>query len=130
MSKISYQSANPRDLTAFGTSIAMLPHIKNILQEFTSPLLVQIREEMDELADLKELIDSAIVEDPPLAMKEGGIIRDGFHEEVDRYRKAKTEGKTWLAELEAQEREKTGIRTLKIKYNKVFGYYLEVTQFF
>ena len=130
MSKISYQSANPRDLTAFGTSIAMLPHIKNILQEFTSPLLVQIREEMDELADLKELIDSAIVEDPPLAMKEGGIIRDGFHEEVDRYRKAKTEGKTWLAELEAQEREKTGIRTLKIKYNKVFGYYLEVTNSF
>ncbi len=130
MSKISYQSANPRDLTAFGTSIAMLPHIKNILKEFTSPLLVQIREEMDELADLKELIDSAIVEDPPLAMKEGGIIRDGFHEEVDRYRKAKTEGKTWLAELEAQEREKTGIRKLKIRYNKVFGYYLEVTNSF
>ena len=130
VSRISYQSANPRDLIAFCTTISMLPHIKNLLGEFTSPLLCQVREELDGLEDLQELISSAIQEDPPLAMKEGGIIRDGYNQDVDNYRRAKTEGKTWLAQLEAEEREKTGIRNLKVKYNKVFGYYLEVTNSF
>lgn len=108
----------------------MLPHIRNILLEFQSEEFKKILEDMDTLEDLYGMIDSAIEEDPPIAVKEGGIIKEGYHEEVDRLRHAKTEGKTWLAELEAKEREKTGIKTLKIKYNKVFGYYLEVTNSF
>ena len=127
ISKITYQSANPRDLTAFQNSLEMLPHIKYILEEMTSPLLKQLHDELDPLEELYDLLKSAIIEEPPLAMKEGGIIREGYSEEVDRLRNAKTEGKTWLAQLEAEEREKTGIKNLKIKYNKVFGYYLEVT---
>lgn len=127
ISKITYQSANPRDLIAFQSSLAMLPYIKYILSDMTSPLLVKLHDELDTLTDLCELVQNAIKEEPPLAMKEGGIIRDGYDEEVDKLRSAKTEGKTWLAQLEAEEREKTGIKNLKIKYNKVFGYYLEVT---
>ncbi len=127
ISRITYQSANPRDLTAFKCSLEMLPHIKYILEDMQSDLLKELLDELDPLQDLYHLIEAAIVEEPPLAMKEGGIIRDGYSEEVDRLRSAKTEGKTWLAELEAKEREQTGIKNLKIKYNKVFGYYLEVT---
>ncbi|MGI6070627.1 MAG: DNA mismatch repair protein MutS [Blautia sp.] len=130
VSKISYQSANPRDMISFKSSVSMLPHIKLLLKDFTAPLLVQIQEEMDDLSDICDLIDRAIAEEPPLALKEGGIIREGFHEEVDKFRRSKAEGKQWLAELEAKEREKTGIRSLKIKYNRVFGYYLEVTNSF
>ncbi len=128
--KISYQSANPRDLTAFKASLSMLPHIRTILGDMKSPLLQKLYEDIDPLEDLCDLVERAIIEDPPLAMKEGGIIRDGYHEDVDRLRKAKTDGKTWLAELEEKEREKTGIKNLRIKYNKVFGYYLEVTNSF
>lgn len=128
--KISYQSANPRDLTAFKASLAMLPHIRCIMGDMKSPLLKNLYNEIDPLEDLCDLVERAIVEEPPFAMKEGGIIRNGYHEEVDRLRKAKTDGKTWLAELEQKEREKTGIKNLRIKYNKVFGYYLEVTNSF
>lgn len=128
--RISYQSANPRDLTAFKASLSMLPHIRTILGDMKSPLLLKLYEEIDPLEDLCSLVEKAIIDDPPMAMKEGGIIRDGYHEEVDRLRKAKTDGKTWLAELEQKEREKTGIKNLRIKYNKVFGYYLEVTNSF
>ena len=128
--KISYQSANPRDLIAFKSSISMLPYIKGLIKEFKSEEMQSIYENMDDLQDLFELLNASIIEEPPLAMKEGGIIKDGYHEQVDNFRQAKTKGKTWLAELEASEREKTGIRTLKIKYNKVFGYYLEVTNSF
>lgn len=127
ITRITYQSANPRDLTAFANSLAMLPSIRYILQDFHSPLLQTICEELDPLEDLCQLLKDAIIEEPPLAMKEGGIIRDGYHPEVDRLRKAKTDGKTWLSELEQTEREKTGIKNLRIKFNKVFGYYLEVT---
>lgn len=131
VSRISYQSANPRDLIALKTSMRMLPHIKTQLKSFKkSDLLNRLYEELDDLADLYEIIDASIIEEPPLAMKEGGIIKDGYNEDVDNYRHAKTEGKSWLAQLEAEEREKTGIRNLKIKYNKVFGYYLEVTNSF
>ena len=122
--KIAYKSANPRDLIAFQSSLAMLPHIKCILQDMRSPLLVEIRESLDTLEDLCSLVSDAICEEPPLAMKEGGIIREGYNEEVDRLRSAKTEGKNWLAKLEEEEREKTGIKNLRIRYNKVFGYYL------
>ena len=130
VSKIVYQSANPRDMTAFQSSLAMLPPIRYILEEMNSELLRELYENLDPLEDICALIQSAIKEDPPIAMKEGGIIKEGYNEEVDRLRNAKSDGKMWLAELEANEREKTGIKTLKIKYNKVFGYYLEVTNSF
>lgn len=128
--RISYKSANPRDLLAFRNSIAMVPYMKQLLQEFTCANLKALEEEMDPLEDLNDLISRAIAEEPPVTVREGGIIRDGFHEEADRLRHAKTEGKTWLAELEARERDKTGIKNLKVKYNKVFGYYFEVTNSF
>ncbi len=130
ISRVSYQSANPRDLIAFKTSIGMIPPIRRLLGQFQSEELKKVYEDMDELQDLYQVLDKAIVEDPPLAMKEGGIIKDGYDRQIDDYRQAKTKGKTWLAELEAEEKEKTGIKNLKIKYNKVFGYYLEVTNSF
>lgn len=128
--RISYKTANPRDLIAFKNSLSMLPHIKQLLAEFSSELLKESDGLMDPLTDLSDLIDRAIVEDPPIVVREGGIIRDGFDENADRLRNAKTEGKSWLAELEQSEREKTGIKGLKIKFNKVFGYYFEVTNSF
>ena len=130
ISRISFKSANPRDLVAFASSLAMLPHIRRVLGELKAPILRQIYEEMDELADVTEWIRSAIVEDPPLAQKEGGIIREGYHEDVDRFRMSRTDGKKWLSELESREREKTGIKNLKVKYNRVFGYSIEVTKSF
>ena len=125
--KITYQSANPRDLIAFQSSLSMLPSVKCILKDMESDLLKEIYEELDPLEELCDLVGRAIQEEPPLAMKEGGINKDGYNEEVDRLRKAKSEGKNWLADLETKEREKTGIKNLRIRYNKVFGYYLEVT---
>lgn len=130
VTKITYGSANPRDLTAFGSSLTMLPPICCIMEDLRAPLLEEIKEELDPLEDISALIKEAIAEEPPLAMKEGGIIRDGYSEEVDTLRRAKSEGKDWLAKLESEEREKTGIKNLKIKYNKVFGYYFEVTNSF
>ncbi len=127
ITRVTYMTANPRDLIAFKHSIAMLPPIKTLLNDYQCEILLQIQEEMDTLEELHALIESAILEEPPISVREGGLIKDGYFEEVDNYRKAKTEGKTWLAQLEAKEREKTGIKNLKIKYNKVFGYYLEVT---
>ena len=126
-SRISYQSANPRDLISFKSSISMIPPIKYLLNSFQSPLMRELHDSLDELEDVCSLIDRAIMDDPPLVIKDGGIIKEGYNEEIDRLRKAKTEGKQWLSELEAREREKTGIKNLRIKYNKVFGYYLEVT---
>ena len=128
--RISYKTANPRDLLAFRNSIAMVPHIKRLLGEFTSDALKELEQGLDPLEDLEDLITRAIVEEPPITVREGGMIRDGYNEEADRLRHAKTEGKTWLAELEARERESTGIKNLKVKYNKVFGYYFEVTNSF
>ncbi len=105
----------------------MLPFIKELLDEFDVPLLKEIQSDLDPLEDLFQLIESAILEEPPISIREGGILKEGYDEEIDKLRKAKTEGKTWLMELETKEREKTGIKNLRIKYNKVFGYYLEVT---
>ena len=127
LSKVSYRSANPRDLIAFRASLEMLPSIKTVLQDTHTSLLSEITSEMDDLSDLFTLIDSAIVEEPPLAVKEGGIIKEGYKEQIDELRKAKTEGKNWLASLENEDKERTGIKNLRIKYNKVFGYYFEVT---
>lgn len=127
ITRITYGSANPRDLIAFKNSLEMLPHIRYILEEMQSELLKNIFQDMDSLSDLCDLVRNAIQDEPPLAMKEGNIIRDGYNEEVDKLRRAKSDGKDWLAKLENDEREKTGIKNLRIKYNKVFGYYLEVT---
>ncbi len=125
--RISYQTANPRDLIAFKISLGMLPHLKTLLAELKSPLLLKIQEDLDSLSDLYELIDDSIQEEPPVTIREGNLIKDGYHGEVDKFRKAKTEGKSWLAQIESKERERTGIKNLRIKFNKVFGYYLEVT---
>ncbi len=130
ISRISYHSANPRDLVAFASSLRMIAPIKAILESMQSALLIQQREDLDALEDMADLIEHAIIDDPPLGLREGGFIKEGFNEEVDKLRSARTNGKSWLAEIEAREREKTGIRNLKIKYNKVFGYYLEVTNSF
>lgn len=127
LGKVSYRTANPRDLLAFASSMEMLPHIKTVLKGFSSQRLAEIEADLDDLGDLYDLIRRAIVEEPPISIREGGMIREGFDETIDQLRSAKTEGKTWLAQLEEQERERTGIKNLKVKYNKVFGYYLEVT---
>ncbi len=127
LGKVSYRSANPRDMIAFRNSLKMLPHIKTLLGDFQDELLREINGEIDSLEDICTLIENAIEEDPPVAIKEGGIIKAGFDETIDKLRHAKTEGKDWLAKLEEEDRERTGIKNLKIKYNKVFGYYYEVT---
>ncbi len=130
LARITSQTANPRDLLAFKTSIGMVPHIKSVLKTFSKKELKDIFDELDELKEIYELIDRAIVEEPPVSIRDGGIIKDGYNEAADNYRKAKTDGKNWLYELEASEREKTGIRTLKVKFNKVFGYCIEVSNSF
>ena len=130
ITRISYQTANPRDLLAFCNSIEMLSPIRTLLDEIDCELADEIKADFDCLTDIYELLKSSITEEPPLSVRDGDIIKTGYNEEVDRLRSAKTEGKTWLAKLEATEREKTGIKNLRIKYNKVFGYYLEVTNSF
>ena len=127
ISRVTYMTANPRDLISFRNSLKMLPPIRALLEEFDGELLSGIRKNLDTLEEIYALIDSAIVEEPPISVREGGIIKEGCNEEIDKYRHAKTEGKQWLAELEEKEREKTGIKNLRVKYNKIFGYYLEVT---
>ena len=127
LARITYKTANPRDLIAFRNSLEMLPHIRTVLKDFQKKELTDCREEMDTLEDVYALISQAIMEDPPITIREGGMIKDGFDETVDMLRSAKRDGKTWLAQLEETDRERTGIKGLKIKYNKVFGYYFEVT---
>lgn len=126
--KVSYKTANPRDFIAFQSSLEMIPPIKTLLADATCAKLKGIYTELDTLEDICSLISDAIVEEPPIAIKEGGIIKEGYNEEIDKLRRAKTEGKSWLAELEERERNATGIKNLRVKYNKVFGYYLEVTK--
>lgn len=127
MGKISYRSCNPRDLIAFRNSLRMLPHIKFLISSFESKLFKETNERLDILEDICRLIEEAIDEEPPITIKEGGIIRPGYNSEVDTLRSAKTDGKQWLAELENREKDRTGIKNLKVKFNRVFGYYLEVT---
>ncbi len=130
MTRITLKSANPRDLIAFKNSIGILPHVKSILREFPTGLLAQYESELDELEDLYTAIDAAIIEEPPILIKEGGMIKDGYNTTVDELKHAKSDGKQWLLDLEAKEREATGIKNLKIKFNKVFGYYFDVTNSF
>lgn len=127
MSKLVAGTANPRDLIAFKNSLAMLPPILSVLKEAKSGLLESLREGLDSLEDIREQIENAIFEEAPITLKDGNIIKSGYDREVDAYRLASTEGKTWLIELEQKEKDATGIKNLKIKYNRVFGYYLEVT---
>lgn len=130
MTRITLKSANPRDLIAFKNSIGILPHVKSILREFQTGLLAQYESELDELDDLYAAIDTAIIEEPPILIKEGGMIKDGYNTTVDELKHAKSDGKQWLLDLESKEREATGIKNLKIKFNKVFGYYFDVTNSF
>ncbi|MBE5868124.1 MAG: DNA mismatch repair protein MutS [Lachnospiraceae bacterium] len=127
LAKVSYKTANPRDLIAFRNSLEMLPHIKTVLKGFQKDLLQGIQEDIDDLQDIYELIRDSIEEEPPITIREGGMIKDGYDLDIDTLKNAKRDGKSWLAQLENEDRERTGIKNLKIKYNKVFGYYFEVT---
>ena len=126
--KISYGNANGRDMVSLKNSIRELPNIKKLLEKAKSPLLTSLQEGLDELKDVYELIENAIVEEPPISVKEGGLIKKGYHEEIDELKTATTEGKNWLMKLELREKEETGIKNLKVGFNKVFGYYIEVTK--
>lgn len=128
MGKVILGTVNCRDLIALKNSIGQVPYVKEVLSGCTSALAVRNNERADALTDVYSLIESSIIDDPPLSVKEGMIIKTGFDPEVDRLRRASTEGKDWVAALEASEREKTGIRNLKVGFNKVFGYYIEVTK--
>ena len=125
--KVTYESANARDLIAFKTSIELIPAIKNLLRDMKGKAFVDINEDMDDLRDIYNLIEESINEDAPITLNEGNIIKTGYIEEIDKLRLAKTEGKNWLIDLETKEREKTGIKNLRVKYSKVFGYCFEVT---
>lgn len=127
LSKVTYKTANPRDMIAFRNSLEMLPHIKAVLKDFHKTELERIYEDIEGLEDVSQLIRSAIEEEPPITIREGGMIREGFDDSIDMLRNAKKDGKQWLAQMEEADRERTGIKNLKIKYNKVFGYYFEVT---
>ena len=127
LGKVSYKTANPRDLIAFRNSLAMLPSIKTVLGDLDAALLQDINDNIDSLEDIYHLIDDSIIEEPPISIRDGGMIKEGFSDTIDSLRSAKTDGKNWLAELEEADRERTGIKNLRIKYNKVFGYYFEVT---
>ena len=126
--KMAYGNANARDMITLKNSLARLPEVKQVLQNTNSPMLKDIYENLDELQDIYELIEKSIVEDPPMTVKDGGIIKLGYDEEVDKLKTATTEGKNWIIQLEAEEKEKTGIKNLKVGFNKVFGYYIEVTK--
>jgi len=128
--KMSYGNANARDMISLKNSLSKLPEIKQELSNCKSEMLVDLYNNLDELQDIHNLIDEAIVEEPPITVKEGGIIKLGFNKEIDELKTATTEGKNWIVKIEAEEREKTGIKTLKVGYNKVFGYYIEVTKSF
>ena len=130
MGRVSSGSANPRDLISLKTSLSMLGPVKTVLERCKCALLKELCAGIDTLDDITSLLDASINDDPPMLVREGGIIKDGYNEEVDRLRAARTNGKTWLAQLESKERQRTGIKTLRVKYNKVFGYYLEVTNSF
>ena len=126
--KISYGNANARDMLSLKSSVAKLPELRNLLKDVKSDRLKEIYENMDELTDIYELIEKSIIEEPGITITDGNIIKKGYNEEVDKLKSASTDGKTWLIDLEAREKEQTGIKNLKISYNKVFGYYIEVTK--
>ncbi len=126
--KMAYGNANARDMVTLKNSLLKLPEVKRVLSGCKSRLLKDLAENLDELQDIYQLIDGAIIDDPPMTIKDGGIIKLGYNEEIDTLKTAQTEGKNWLVQLELDEREKTGIKNLKIGFNKVFGYFIEVTK--
>ena len=126
--KMAYGNANARDMITLKNSLARLPEVRKVLENCESPMLKDIYENLDELQDIYELIEKSIVEDPPMTVKDGGIIKMGYNEEVDKLKTATTEGKNWIIQLETEEKEKTGIKNLKVGFNKVFGYFIEVTK--
>lgn len=126
--RVAFGNANGRDLVALKTSLCQVPAIKELCAEAASSTLQRISAAMDECTDLADMIDTAIADDPPVSVRDGGIIKAGYHERLDELREAGVNGKRWIAELEAAERQATGIKSLKIGYNKVFGYYIEVTR--
>ena len=126
--KMTYGNANARDMITLRNSLEKLPEVKQVLSQCQTPKLKELYENLDELQDMHKLIEDSIVEDPPLTIKEGGIIKLGYDEEIDKLKTATTEGKNWIIKLEAEEKEKTGIKNLKVGYNKVFGYYIEVSK--
>ena len=126
--KISYGNANARDLNSLKSSASKLPEIKKLIENSKSGMLKELYNELDSLEDIYSLIDKAIVEEPPISVTEGGVIKMGYDPEIDELKTAMTDGKNWLVQLEAREREETGIKGLKVGYNKVFGYYIEVTK--
>lgn len=128
MTRVMYKSASPRDIYSLGQTCARLPGLKQCVSKVKSPLLDKLNSEIDELNDVFSLVENAIVDDPPLTMKDGGIIKDGFNEEIDRLRKITGGGKDILAEIEEREKAATGIRNLRVGYNRVFGYYIEVSK--
>ena len=128
MGRVSYGSVNARDLVALKNSLLLLPGIINLLSNTTADRLLQIQKELDPLDDIAGLLDKAISDEPPISLREGGLIKTGYDPEVDRLRSAATDGTSWLAQLEAKEKEATGIKNLKVGYNRVFGYYLEVSK--
>lgn len=130
MTRVSYGTANPRDLIALRGSLSMLAPIRQVLEDFEGGLLKALRDDMDDFRDLVDLLNRSIEDEPPLQVKEGGIIRRGFDADIDMLREAKTQGRQWLMNLEAEDQQRTGIKNLRIKYNKVFGYYFEVTNSF
>lgn len=128
LGRIVYGNANARDLLALAQSLKQLPGLKEVLTDCNSPILQEVRDNTDLLEDIGELIEASIHQDPPVSIKEGGIIKDGYLSEIDNLRRASSEGRQWVASLEKRERERTGIKSLKVGYNKVFGYYLEITR--
>ena len=128
--KMAYGNANARDMITLKSSLQKLPEVKAVLSQCQSEKLTNLYEELDELQDIYELIEKSIIDDPPMTMKDGGIIKLGYNEEIDKLKTATTQGKNWIVKLEAEEKEKTGIKTLKVGYNKVFGYYIEVSKSF
>ena len=127
-SRVTLGVAGPRELLALKQSVSALPELRSHLQPFTASLLADLRDSWDDCRDVHDAIEQAIKQDAPMALRDGGVIREGYHAGVDELRKASTEGKGWIASLEAKERERTGIESLKVRYNQIFGYYIEITK--
>ena len=128
VARLNVGSANARDMKALSNSLAIIPDVKTLLEEFDIPLINELNTNLSEMPELFDKIKNAIIDEPPITLTDGGIIKAGYNEELDVFRSAATEGKNWLAELQAKEIERTGIKTLKIRYNKVFGYYIEISK--
>ena len=130
MTRIAYGTANAKELRALQATVKKLPEIKTELSDSSSALLRDVEKSIDLLTDVEELIDRAIVDEPPFTLREGGLIKEGYHEEIDSLHRIMADGSGVLAEIEAQEREKTGIPKLKVGYNRVFGYYIEISKLY